>query len=243
MRGACDVLALRHILLATPLLAAMPQTACADPPIAARRQPATMPIDLVRRSRMRHRDWTRAFEGGDQRFELAGSRTRSQRAMDMFSMVPDDRIAAWSLSGRYDHDIAALGSIGVVGTIVVEKRHPWGLLSRGKSLGSRTMFAGFEWTDGDGARLSLGLFSSAETGRRWGFDRLTELAAGAPLAASGLRLAGDIRSWAPDTADGRGTTLGFDARLQHIAATDVDLLGDRPHGRDGQMMLSVRHRF
>jgi len=243
MRGTCDVLALRTILLATLLPTAMPQTACADAPIEARRPPATAPIDLVRRTGMRHRDWTRAFELGDQRFELAGSRTRSRRAMNMVAMVPDDRIAAWSLSGRYDHDIASLGSIGVVGTMLVEKRHPWGLLSRGKSLGSRTMFAGFEWIDGAGARLSLGVFRSVETGRRQGFDRLTELAAGAPLAGSGLRLAGDILSWAPDAADGRGTTLGFDARLQHIAAADIDLLGGRPHGRDGQMMLSLRHRF
>lgn len=231
------------ILAAPPLLIGMAQPVSAGAP-ADRHDPSpATPIGLVQRPDVRHGAWTSLTELGDQRFELSAVRFKTRRSIDASSMVPDSRIASWSLVARYDHDIASLGSLGLVGTVDVEKRHPWGLLSRGKPLGSRTMFAGFEWSGGEAGRLSLGVYRSTDTGTRRGFDRLAELASGAPLKASGLRLAFDFASWVPDDRSERGTTIGIDARLQHIAQTDVDLLGGRPHARDGQLMLNILHRF
>ncbi len=224
-------------------LFAIPQIAQADTAPTVYDLPGINLVTVVRRPDLHRSDWSRTFDLGDQRFSIIGARAKSARAADRFALMPDNKIKSWSLSGRYDHDIGALGTIGLVGTVLVEKRRPWGLMSGGHALGSRTLFAGLEWTGEGREHIALGAFKAGNSGTRRGFDRLAELAAGAPLNASGLRFGGNVLIRGSNGTGDRETALGFDARLQRIALADATMIGGRASGTDSRLALTLRHRF
>ncbi len=205
--------------------------------------PAVSLVTVVKQSDLHRKDWKRTFDLGDQRFSIAGTRAKSASPVDRFALMPDNKIKSWSLSGRYDHDLGSLGTIGLVGTVLVEKRRPWGLMSGGHALGSRTLFAGVEWVGEERGHIALDVFKAGNSGVRHGFDRLAELAAGAPLNASGLRFEGDVLAWGLADGGNRGTTLGVDARLQRVAMADATMIGGRTSGTDSRLAFTLRHRF
>jgi len=227
----------------TLALFAIPQIAQAETVPTVYDLPGASIVTVVKRPDLRRKDWSRTFDLGDQRFSITGARTKSDRVADRFALMPDNKIKSWSLSGRYDHDIGSLGTIGLVGTVLLEKRRPWGLMSGGHALGSRTLFAGLEWTGEGREHIALGVFKAGNSGVRRGFDRLAELAAGAPLNASGLRFGGDVLVRGSDGTGDRGTELGFDARLQSVALADATMIGGRASGTDSRLALTLRHRF
>ena len=98
-------------------LFAIPQIAQADTAPTVYDLPGINLVTVVRRPDLHRSDWSRTFDLGDQRFSIIGARAKSARAADRFALMPDNKIKSWSLSGRYDHDIGALGTIGLVGVL------------------------------------------------------------------------------------------------------------------------------
>lgn len=202
------------------------ETGHAAPATAPRESSSAAPVGIVQRAGLRYRIWARDFDLGDQRFRLSGSAAKSRRSMGAMPIFIYDRVASWTLSGRYDHDIGTSGSIGLVGAMLIERRRPAGLLSSGRPLDSSTMSASLKWIGAHRQNLSLGAFRSGNGGSRVDWDRAVELASGAPLDASGIQMTGDVLAWAPTAGGDRGATLGFDARLQRVAAADAELIGE-----------------
>lgn len=224
-------------------LLVIPQIARAEAVPIVYDSPGVSHATVVKQPDLRRKDWKRTFDFGNQRLSIDGTRAKSASLVDRFALRPDNKIKSWSLSGRYDHNIGSLGTIGLVGTVLVEKRRPWGLMSGGHALGSRTVFAGVEWVGEERGHIALGVFKAGNSGVRHGFDRLAELAAGAPLNASGLRFEGDVLAWGLAGTGNRGTTLGFDTRLQRVGLADATMIGGRTSGTDSRLAFTLRHRF
>ena len=194
-------------------------------------------------SDLRRKSFTRTLDLGNQHISISGLRQRSAPRPGGLISGTDAAIRSWSLSGQYGHDIGSFGSFGVFGSAAIDRRHPGGLFTTSRTIGSRTLFAGLEWAGTSNGHLAVGLFKSDSAGGHSGYNRIAELAAGAAPKASGLRLAGELMSSKPGDGSRRFTTIGFDARLQKLEMQDGGSIGSRASGTDRRLAMMVRKRF